>query len=168
MSRCDPSFIVSAAVLAFTGTFSTGDRLSSGPIGLLFASWALLVFAIAAALYSVGRLTSFLRFGGDRDRACVRSANLSYFALFAAVLVFFVFAIWATTKKDANLESARAMQVAVAYIKQVSPDSTQPAGVREIAWNASARVWVIRIQTDSSSIAITVDPREMKVIRFVK
>lgn len=89
---------VAAALLAFTGTFSTSDRMAAAPVWPLFLCWILLVIAIAAALFSVGRLTGFLK-NGKGSYTCLLAANISYFALFAAVLAFLAFAMMATSKE---------------------------------------------------------------------
>lgn len=89
---------VAAALLAFTGTFSTADRLATAPIWPLLICWVLLVLAIAAALYSAGKLTGFLMGGRSSSDVSLLMANFSYFFLFAAVVAFLVFAIMATSK----------------------------------------------------------------------
>ena len=116
---------VAAALLAFTGTFSTSDRMAAAPVWLLFLSWILLVVAIAASLFSVGRLTGFLK-NGKGSYSCLLAANISYFALFAAVLAFLLFAIIATRKKSDPPTQAPSAAAATGTVKLVEVGSSIP------------------------------------------
>ena len=91
---------VAAAFLAFTGTFATNDRLAAAPVWPLICCWTFLILAIAAALFSVGRLTGFLRGKRSSPTQCLVFANLSYFSLFLAVVAFMYFAVLAITQKQ--------------------------------------------------------------------
>jgi flagellar motor protein MotB len=89
---------LASALLAFTGTFSTSDRMAAGPRCPLFLSWIALSIAIAAALYSAGQLTRVLK-SGKGAYCCLLCANISYFALFAGIILFLIFAVLATEKQ---------------------------------------------------------------------
>ena len=85
---------LSAGFLALTVTFiSQTLNLKTDPIPCsLIICWAFLVVTIAFSLYSVAKLSNFLRGKGD-ENSVLFLANVSFFAFVLAILAFFLFAI---------------------------------------------------------------------------
>lgn len=110
---------LASALLAFTGTFSTSERMAAAPRWPLFFCWGLLALAIAAALYSAGRLTGVLKYRRGAY-CCLLAANLSYFFLFGGILFFLLFAVLATGKPAAPPPTPSAATGAVELVPVAS------------------------------------------------
>lgn len=157
---------LAAGVLAFTATFSGQFFHDAGSPTLLFASWALLVLAIAAALFSAARLNGFLRHvRPDADQA-LTSANVAYFALFLAILVFFVFAFQATRHREPNDDSTRAVTTSRQYLTRMDTSLVRDTRLGTVAWNGAAQAWDVTFVGPRDTVSMTVDPATQRVTRF--
>ena len=155
---------VAAAFLAFTGTFATNDRLAAAPVWPLISCWTFLILAIAAALFSVGRLTGFLRGKRSSPTQCLVSANLSYFSLFLAVVAFMYFAVLAITQKHTSASTSRKGSVGI-FTATASPPFT-PGSPTEAGGSLVEAVCATRetMEQRGSSTAIVIgrtDRREL-------
>lgn len=158
---------LAAGVLAFTATFSGQFFHDAGSPTLLFASWALLVVAIAASLYSAARLTNFLQSGRDGTRKqAIFCANAAYFALFFAIVLFFVFAFQTTRHREPNEDSVRAVATARGYLARLDTGLVHRSRLGTVAWNGAAQTWEVTFVGPRDTAAVTVDPTTQRVTRY--
>lgn len=162
---------LAAAILAFTAAFASRVTVISNEVWIsyvLYFAWLLLVVSIAAALFSAGRLTGYLSGNTTTPKSFLLWANISYFALFGAVLTFFVFAIATTATLSPNVESINAVKTAKDYAERVEPSFAGQVVLQEVTWNPNSSQWTVRLEAGTASFSVTVDPNAMKVTRFAK
>ena len=149
---------VASAFLAFTVTFYS-QISDNGPRWLLLLTWAMLVAAVAAALYSAGRLTSHLQSSRISVNPALLFANIAYFALFLGVASFFVYALLGTRENDRNSESQRAVDTATRYVAVIDSAYSRNLRVRHVAWDSGTDRWLIQVVSGKDSVGITVNSR---------
>lgn len=170
---------LSAAFLAFTGTFASSFLSSSRGFpwwgGMLILTWVFLVTAIASALYAAGGLTNHLR-ALERPQnqskpvqsvaAFILPANISYVAFLLASGLFLIAVLGRSFPQDPNVESQEAVALAHRYVTDLDSVWATGARLKRIQWVSNTSEWEIILEAVGDSVQVRLDPVQMRIVRF--